>query len=277
MSNQHLTPQQAARRQQTINFRNEHSEFPAMQKRWDDKEITIFGLSPTNVIEGGVMLFAPEAGAAEFAGKGLWNATKAVAKGASKFTTKKALESIAQEKVLGNYADPGGFKSKYDEGSALNDRKHSKIPFGSKLLHKSLYSEVYKDPKGKIHVWGRPTNSPLSKRNWFEHPVRTSREWSENALRALGRSKYRKSDPLTKDMAKIRKKYGKADSIGGYSRGAAYANYQPYDRDTQYNIYGPYTPQFMPDSRIKTQRYGGFDPAHDVFAKSINKFSSKGF
>ena len=276
MSNQHLTPQQAARRQQTINFRNEHSEFPAMQKRWDDKEITIFGLSPTNVIEGGVMLFAPEAGAAEFAGKGLWNATKAFAKGASKFTTKKAIQGAAEKKLIGKYAEPMSTGKEAPEGSALADREHSKIPFGSKLLHRSMYSEVYKDPKGKIHVWGRPTTFP-SKRNLAEHPVRTSREWSENALRALGRSKYRKSDPLTKDMAKIRKKFGKAESIGGYSRGAAYANYQPYDKDTQYNIYGPYTPQYMPDSRIKTQRYGGFDPAHDVFAKSINKFSSKGF
>ena len=270
MSNQHLTPQQLSRRQQTINFRNEHAEFPAMQKRWDDKEIDIFGFSPAAAIDAGVIAFAPETlpvFAAESGSAFLKDFAISSVKAFSRFTTKEAIKDIAKSKIGGNIRTG----NEAPEGSGIADREHSKIPFGSRLLYKSLYSEVYKDPTGKIHVWGRPTSAP-TKRNFIEHPVRTSREWGENALRAIGRSKYRKSDPLTKDMAKIQQMFGKADSIGGYSRGAALANYQPYDSDTQYNIYGPFTPQFMPDSRIPTQKYSWFDPAHNVVAKSINDF-----
>jgi len=144
--------------------------------------------------------------------------------------------------------------------------KHkAQIPDGSKLLRESRYSEVYRDPDGKIHVWGKPTIHPLSV---LSHPYSTGREWGENFLRRAN-PKYRKSDPVYRDMAKIRKEYGRADHIAGYSRGGAYANMQPYSDKTEYTIHGAYTPWNEPDRRIKI-RSSWKDPVHK-YARAVSK------
>ena len=139
------------------------------------------------------------------------------------------------------------------------NKHRSQIPEGSTLLRESRYSEVYRDPDGKIHVWGKPTIAPNSK-NLLLHPYSTGREWGENARRRFD-PKYRKSDPVYRDMAKIRKEYGRADHISGYSRGGAYANMQPYSNKTEYTIHGAYTPWNEPDRRIKI-RTSWKDPVH---------------
>ena len=88
-------------------------------------------------------------------------------------------------------------------------------------------------------------------------------------MRGIFRSKYNRSDPIRKDMKNIRKKYGKSDYISGYSRGAVYGKLQPYSKDTEYDIWGPYTPGNDVDSRIKINYEKG-DFIHNIFAKKIN-------
>ena len=147
------------------------------------------------------------------------------------------------------------------------NKHRSQIPDGSTLLRESRYSEVYRDPDGKIHVWGKPTIAPTPK-NVLLHPYSTGREWGENFLRRYN-PKYKKSDPVYRDMAKITKKYGSADHIAGYSRGGAYANMQPYSDKTEYTIHGPYTPHNLPDRRIKI-RSSWKDPIHK-YARAVSK------
>lgn len=157
------------------------------------------------------------------------------------------------------------------------NKHRSQIPEGSTLLRESRYSEVYRDPDGKIHVWGKPTIAPNPK-NLLLHPYSTGREWGENARRRFD-PKYRKSDPVYRDMAKIRKEYGRADHISGYSRGGAYANMQPYSNKTEYTIHGAYTPWNEPDRRIKI-RTSWKDPVHKyaryVSANPYGRMGPKG-
>ena len=80
---------------------------------------------------------------------------------------------------------------------------------------------------------------------------------------------YNRIDPIRKDMKNIRKKYGKSDYIAGYSRGARYGKLQPYSKDTQYDIWGPYTPGNDVDSRIKINYEKG-DIIHNIFARKVN-------
>ena len=153
------------------------------------------------------------------------------------------------------------------------NRAKSKIPLNSTKLYESRYSEVYRDSEGKIHAWGKPTISPKPK-NVLLHPYSTAREWVENRLRWIS-PKYKKRDPLYRDMAKIHDMYGDVDHISGYSRGGAMANLQPYSDKTQYDIDGAYTPWNEPDRRIPihtskkdyVHRYARFVSKHPVISR----------
>lgn len=250
-----IQARQAAKRQQTLDMRAQNVNNTVLEKRWTDKDIEIFGMAPDTFLEGALTFgFAPAAGTI---GKRLG---------------KYAIESFATSgaKDVFGYTDPvfGMGSKQRPEGTALTEdnMNRSKIPKGSKLLSRTRYSEVYRDPKGKIHTWGRPTVSPLSA---FSKPYSVAKEWSENTKRGIFRSKYNRIDPIRKDMKNIRKKYGKSDHISGYSRGAVYANIQPYSKDTGYNIVGPYTPGNNVDGRIKIHREKG-DFFHNYFAHHIN-------
>lgn len=254
-----IQARQAAKRQQTLDMRAQNVNNTVLEKRWTDKDIKIFGMNPITVLEGGMTLaFAPEVGLVA----GLGGMAK------KSFASNMA-EDIFGHKSMMNASDVfNSGSSKNPEGSALtkSNRNKSNIPKGSKLLSRTRYSEVYRDPKGKIHTWGRPTVSPFSA---FSKPYSVAKEWNENIKRGIFRSKYNRSDPIRKDMKNIRKKYGKSDYIAGYSRGARYGKLQPYSKDTQYDIWGPYTPGNDVDSRIKIN-YEKNDIAHNIFAKRIN-------
>lgn len=256
MNKASIQARQAAKRQQTLDMRAQNVNNTVLEKRWTDRDIEIFGMAPDTFLEGALTFgFAPAAGTI---GK--------------RFGT-YAAESFAKSgaKDIFGYTDPvfGMGSKQRPEGTALTNanRNMSNIPKGSKLISRTRYSEVYRDPKGKMHTWGRPTVSPFSA---FSKPYSVAREWTENIRRATVPSKYNKSDPIRKDRKKIIKKYGKMDYISGYSRGGAYGNMQPYSVDTQYDIWGPYTPGDNLDSRIKINYKKG-DFVHNIFAKDINK------
>lgn len=256
-----IQARQAAKRQQTLDMRAQNVNNTVLEKRWTDKDIKIFGMNPITLMEGGMTLaFAPEVGLV--AGLGAM---------AKKSFASNMVEDITGHKSMMNASDVFNTgSSKNPEGTALTkaNRDKSKIPKGSKLLSRTRYSEVYRDPKGKIHTWGRPTIFPGPKQA-FSKPYSVAREWRENAARGIFRSKYNRIDPIRKDMKNIRKKYGKSDYIAGYSRGARYGKLQPYSKDTQYDIWGPYTPGNDVDSRIKINYEKG-DFVHNIFAKKIN-------
>jgi hypothetical protein len=250
-----IQARQAAKRQQTLDMRAQNVNNTILEKRWTDKDIEIFGMAPDTFLEGALTFgFAPAAGT--------------IGKRLGKYAVESFATSGAKD-VFG-YTDPvfGMGSKQRPEGTALTkaNRNKSNIPKGSKLLSRTRYSEVYRDPKGKIHVWGRPTVSPFSA---LSKPYSVAREWNENIKRGILRSKYNRSDPIRKDMKNIRKKYGKADYIAGYSRGARYGKLQPYSKDTEYDIWGPYTHGNDVDSRIKINYEKG-DFIHNIFAKKIN-------
>ena len=250
-----IQARQAAKRQQTLDMRAQNVNNTVLEKRWTDKDIEIFGMAPDTFLEGALTFgFAPAAGT--------------IGKRLGKYAAESFATSGAKD--MFGYTDPvfGMGSKQRPEGTALTkaNRNKSNIPKGSKLLSRTRYSEVYRDPKGKIHTWGRPTVSPFSA---FSKPYSVAREWKENTMRGIFRSKYNRSDPIRKDMKNIRKKYGKSDYISGYSRGAVYGKLQPYSKDTEYDIWGPYTPGNDVDSRIKINYEKG-DFIHNIFAKKIN-------
>ena len=250
-----IQARQAAKRQQTLDMRAQNVNNTVLEKRWTDEDIEIFGMAPDTFLEGALTFgFAFAAGT--------------IGKRLGKYAAESFATSGAKD-IFG-YTDPvfGMGSKQRPEGTALTkaNRNKSNIPKGSKLLSRTRYSEVYRDPKGKIHTWGRPTVSPFSA---FSKPYSVAREWKENTMRGIFRSKYNRSDPIRKDMKNIRKKYGKSDYISGYSRGAVYGKLQPYSKDTEYDIWGPYTPGNDVDSRIKINYEKG-DFIHNIFAKKIN-------
>ena len=251
-----IQARQAAKRQQTLEMRAQNVNNTVLEKRWTDEDIEIFGMAPDTFLEGALTFgFAPAAGT--------------IGKRLGKYAAESF--AISGAKDIFGYTDPvfGMGSKQRPEGTALTkaNRNKSNIPKGSKLLSRTRYSEVYRDPKGKKHTWGRPTVSPFSA---FSKPYSVAREWTENIRRGTVPSKYNRSDPMRKDRKKISKKYGKMDYISGYSRGAAYGNMQPYDNQTKYDIWGPYTPGDNLDSRIKINYEKG-DWVHNIFAKNINK------
>ena len=252
-----IQARQAAKRQQTLDMRAQNVNNTVLEKRWTDKDIEIFGMAPDTFLEGALTFgFAPAAGT--------------IGKRLGKYAAESFATSGAKD--MFGYTDPvfGMGSKQRPEGTALTkaNRNKSNIPKGSKLLSRTRYSEVYRDPKGKIHTWGRPTIFPGPKQA-FTKPYSVAREWKENTMRGIFRSKYNRSDPIRKDMKNIRKKYGKSDYISGYSRGAVYGKLQPYSKDTEYDIWGPYTPGNDVDSRIKINYEKG-DFIHNIFAKKIN-------
>ena len=252
-----IQARQAAKRQQTLDMRAQNVNNTVLEKRWTDKDIEIFGMAPDTFLEGALTFgFAPAAGT--------------IGKRLGKYAAESFATSGAKD--MFGYTDPvfGMGSKQRPEGTALTkaNRNKSNIPKGSKLLSRTRYSEVYRDPKGKIHTWGRPTIFPGPKQA-FTKPYSVAREWKENTMRGIFRSKYNRSDPISKDMKNIRKKYGKSDYIAGYSRGARYGKLQPYSKDTEYDIWGPYTPGNDVDSRIKINYEKG-DFIHNIFAKKIN-------
>jgi len=161
------------------------------------------------------------------------------------------------------------YSKKVQDNSAMSggNRRMANIPAGAKREYESRYFEVYRDSKGQTYLWGKPTLGPNSFR---KDPAGFAREWGENVRRLD--PKYKKSDPLYRDMAKIRRKYGNIDHISGYSRGGAAAKYQSAKSSKSSRIYGPYVPYGgIGDHRARRRRK--FDPIH-VGARGITKYGS---
>ena len=161
------------------------------------------------------------------------------------------------------------YSGKSQENSAMvgENRRKAQIPHGAERLYESRYFEVYRDSKGDTYLWGKPTLSPKSMR---KDPAGFLREWGENLQRLD--PKYRKSDPLYRDMAKIKQKFGRIDHISGYSRGGAAAQYQSAKSSKSSRIYGPYVP-FGGIGDHRARRSRKFDPVH-VGARGITKYGS---
>ena len=159
------------------------------------------------------------------------------------------------------------YSGKAQENSAMSggNRRKAGIPLNAKRVYESRYFEVYRDSKGETHLWGKPTLGPNS---FKKDPAGFLREWGENYLRLD--PKYRKSDPLYRDMARIKRKFGKVDHISGYSRGGAAAQYQSAKDSKSSRIFGPYVPVGgIGDHRARRSRK--FDPVH-VVARGITKY-----
>ena len=159
------------------------------------------------------------------------------------------------------------YSGKAQENSAMSggNRRKAGIPSDAKRVYESRYFEVYRDSKGETHLWGKPTLGPNS---FKKDPAGFLREWGENYLRLD--PKYRKSDPLYRDMARIKQKFGKVDHISGYSRGGAAAQYQSAKDSKSSRIFGPYVPVGgIGDHRARRSRK--FDPVH-VVARGITKY-----
>ena len=188
--------------------------------------------------------------------------------GKSLFGTAKKQARVAKRKITKAARVPYKGKSQLNSARSGGNRRMAQIPTGAKRVYESRYFEVYQDSKGKKYLWGKPTLGPNSFR---KDPAGFAREWGENLLR-VGTPKYRKSDPLEKDMARIKQKYGRMDHISGYSRGAAAARYQRADKNTTSRIYGSYTP-YAGIGNHRNRRRRKFDFVHDVFARPITKAS----
>ena len=187
--------------------------------------------------------------------------------GKSLFGTAKKQARVAKRKINKAARVPYKGKSQLNSARSGGNRRMAQIPTGAKRVYESRYFEVYQDSKGKKYLWGKPTLGPNSFR---KDPAGFAREWGENLLRLTPR--YRKSDPLEKDMAKIKQKFGRMDHISGYSRGAAAARYQRADKNTSSRIFGSYTP-YAGIGNHRNRRRKHFDFVHDVFARPITKVS----
>lgn len=187
--------------------------------------------------------------------------------GKSLFGTAKKKARVVKRKVQKAVRVP--YKGKSQDNSAMKggNPRMAGIPKGAKRTYDSRYFEVY-EYRGKKYLWGKPTLGPKS---ISKDPAGFAREWGENLLR-VGSPKYRKSDPLEKDMAKIKQKFGRMDHISGYSRGAAAARYQRADKNTTSRIFGSYTP-YAGIGNHRNRRRRKFDFVHDVFARPITKAS----
>lgn len=161
------------------------------------------------------------------------------------------------------------YSGKSQENSAMvgGNRRKAQIPLDAKREYESRYFEVYRDSNGDTYLWGKPTLSPKSLR---KDPMGFVTEWGENVKRLD--PKYRKSDPLYRDMARIKQKFGHIDHISGYSRGGAAAQYQSAKSSKSSRIFGPYVPYGgIGDHRARRSRK--FDPVH-VGARGITKYGS---
>lgn len=188
--------------------------------------------------------------------------------GKSLFGTAKKQARVAKRKITKAARVPYKGKSQLNSARSGGNSRMADIPTDAKRVYESRYFEVYQDSKGKKFLWGKPTLGPNSFR---KDPAGFAREWGENLLR-VSSPKYRRSDPLEKDMARIKQKYGRMDHISGFSRGAAAARYQRADKNTTSRIYGSYTP-YAGIGNHRNRRRRKFDFVHDVFARPITKAS----
>lgn len=243
-------------------FFEDHILHPGKGTKSDDWK----GTDPMMAAEGiAEIIMAPEVtfgSVAEIAGKQLGRAV-----GKSLYGTAKKQTRVVKRKVSKAAKVPYRGKSQRNSAMKGGNRRMAQIPDSAKRVYESRYFEVYQDSKGKKYLWGKPTLGPESYR---EDPAGFAREWVENALRARS-PKYRRSDPLEKDMAKIKQKFGRMDHISGYSRGAAAARYQRADKNTTSRIFGSYTP-YAGIGNHRNRRRRKFDPIH-VGARGITKYT----
>ena len=180
---------------------------------------------------------------------------------------KRQLRAV-KRKIVKAVRVPYKGKSQLNSARSGGNRRMADIPAEAKRVYESRYFEVYQDSEGKKYLWGKPTLGPKAISKDF---AGFAREWGENALR-VATPKYRRSDPLEKDMAKIKQKFGRMDHISGYSRGAAAARYQRADENTTSRIYGSYTP-YAGIGNHRNRRRRKFDLVHDVVARPITKYT----
>ena len=180
---------------------------------------------------------------------------------------KRQLRAV-KHKIVKAVRVPYKGKSQLNSARSGGNRRMADIPAEAKRVYESRYFEVYQDSEGKKYLWGKPTLGPKAISKDF---AGFAREWGENALR-VATPKYRRSDPLEKDMAKIKQKFGRMDHISGYSRGAAAARYQRADENTTSRIYGSYTP-YAGIGNHRNRRRRKFDLVHDVVARPITKYT----
>lgn len=162
------------------------------------------------------------------------------------------------------------YKGKSQDNSAMKggNPRMANIPKDAKRLYDSRYFEVY-EYRGKKYLWGKPT---LGLNSFRKDPAGFAREWGENRLKSLT-PKYRRIDPLEKDMAKIEREFGYMDEISGYSRGGAAARYRKVDKNTKYRIFNAYAP-YAGIGKVRNRRKKNFDIVHDLIARPMTKFTS---
>lgn len=257
-------------------FFEDHILHPGKGTKSDDWK----GTDPLMAAEGiAEILMAPEitfGSVVEIAGKQLGRAVgkslygttrKQVKRGSRRLKqgTRKTARSIVKAARV-----PYKGKSRTNSAMRGDNQSMAQIPRSAKLLYESRYFEVYRDSKtGKKYLWGKPT---LGLKGIRKDPMGFVREWGENRLKSLT-PKYRKSDPLEKDMAKIEQKFGYMDEISGYSRGGAAARYRKVDKNTKYRIFNAYAP-YAGIGNVRNRRKKNFDVVHDLIARPMTKFTS---
>jgi hypothetical protein len=257
-------------------FFEDHILHPGKGTKSDDWK----GTDPLMAAEGiAEILMAPEitfGSVAEIAGKQLGRSVRKSLFGTTRKQLKRGSRRLKQgtrktARSIGKAVRvPYKGKSRTNSAMRVKNQPMAHIPKSAKLLYESRYFEVYRDPEnGKKYLWGKPTLGPKGIR---KDPAGFAREWGENRLRWLT-PKYRRSDPLEKDMAKIEQKYGNMDEISGYSRGGAAARYRKVNKNTKYRIFNAYAP-YAGIGKVRNRRKKNFDFWHDALARPMTKFTS---
>jgi len=238
------------------------------------------GTDPTKALEGiGEIVLAPEVtfgSVAEIAGKQLGRAVGRSLYGTTRKQVKRGSRRLKQgtrktaRSIVKAVRVPYKGKSRTNSAMRGENQSMAQIPRSAKLLYESRYFEVYRDSTtGKKYLWGKPT---LGLKGIRKDPAGFAREWGENRLKWLT-PKYRRSDPLEKDMAKIEQKFGYMHEISGYSRGGAAARYRKVDKNTKYRIFNAYAP-YAGIGNVRNRRKKDFDIVHDLIARPMTKFTS---
>jgi len=255
-------------------FFEDHILHPGKGTKSDDWK----GTDPIMAVEGiAEILLAPEVtfgSVAEQAGKQLGKAVGRSLYGTARKQVKRKSKRLIQgtrktARSIGKAARVP-YKGKSQKNSAMyrGNRRMAQIPDGAKRIYDSRYFEVY-EYRGKKYLWGKPT---LGLDSISKDPMGFAREWGENRFKWLT-PKYRKSDPLEKDMAKIEQKFGYMDEISGYSRGGAAARYRKVNKNTKYRIFNAYAP-YAGIGKVRNRRKKNFDIVHDLLARPMTKFTS---
>jgi hypothetical protein len=256
-------------------FFEDHILHPGKGTKSDDWK----GTDPRMAAEGiAEILMAPEVtfgSVAEIAGKQLGRAVGRSLYGTTRKQIKRGSRSLKQgtrktaRSIVKAVRVPYKGKSRTNSAMRGENQFMAQIPTNAKRVYESRYFEVYRDSNGKKYLWGKPT---LGLKGIRKDPAGFVREWGENRLKSLT-PKYRRSDPLEKDMAKIERKYGYMDEISGYSRGGAAARYRKVDKNTKYRIFNAYAP-YAGIGKVRNRRRRKFDPIHDIIARPMTKFTS---